>query len=278
VLRPSVPVDPLALPFRERFIRNATRIFVAFAAVALAISTLDLMNVSLIKAAGAYLHADQQRRMSQQLVSPSATTETRPTSLVQLASYNPDALSALEMTTASISPHAESVVRLPSPGERLHLTGTLLEKAERCLASAIYFEARAEPARGQSAVAQVIMNRVFSGHFASDICDVVYQNAHQRCQFSFACSGKRKAINERGAWARANRIAVRTLAGDLYDPAIGTSTHFHAAYLHPGWVNEMRKTVRYGTHTFYRPIAWGSGANNPVWGPTASAQNKASAR
>jgi hypothetical protein len=277
VLRTSIPVDPLA----GKYISNAKRSFVALAVVALTISALDLMNVPLLKTAGAYLRDDQQRRMTALLVSPLVAIAPDPalkSPPIRLASYSPGALSALEMTTASIPP-TESIVRLPSPGERLHLTGALLDKAQRCLANAIYYEARAEPARGQSAVAQVIMNRVFSGHFPDDVCDVVYQNnANQRCQFAFACSAKRKTIGERGAWARANRIAARTLAGDLYDPAIGTSTHFHAAYLHPDWVREMRKVVRYGTHTFYRPIAWGSGANKPVWGPKDAAQAIPSAR
>jgi hypothetical protein len=49
-----------------------------------------------------------------------------------------------------------------SPAERLALTGTARAKAEKCLANAVYFEARGESVRGQIAVAQVVMNRVFS--------------------------------------------------------------------------------------------------------------------
>src|SRR6185312_8965358 len=75
-----------------------------------------------------------------------------------------------------------------------------------CLSRAIYFESRSEPVRGQEAVAQVVMNRVFSGFYPKDVCAVIYQNAnrHLACQFTFACDGKRKVINERGAWALAN--------------------------------------------------------------------------
>jgi hypothetical protein len=32
--------------------------------------------------------------------------------------------------------------------------------------------------------------------------------------------------------------------------------------------------VREGVHTFYRPIAWGSGANLPVWTRAAVAARK----
>ena len=97
---------------------------------------------------------------------------------------------------------------------------------------------------------------------------VIYQNAnrHLACQFTFACDGKRKVINERGAWARANRIARQTLDGKLYVPAVAKSTHYHAVYVHPYWMREMHKLARFGIHTFYRPIAWGNGSYEPVWG------------
>ena len=44
-----------------------------------------------------------------------------------------------------------------SPAQRLHLEGKERAKAERCLANAIYFEARGEAERGQMAVAQVVI-------------------------------------------------------------------------------------------------------------------------
>jgi hypothetical protein len=156
-----------------------------------------------------------------------------------------------------------------SPAERLELSGKEYARAERCLANAIYFEARSEPIRGQMAVAQVVINRVFSGFYPNDVCGVVYQNAHRHlaCQFTFACDGKSKAITDRRHWAIANRIARQTLDGQIYVPEVGKSTHYHAAYVRPNWVREMRKLVRYGLHSFYRPYAWGNGNEEPVWGP-----------
>jgi len=62
-----------------------------------------------------------------------------------------------------------------SPAQRLELQGKEYDKAEKCLAQAIYFEARNEPARGQQAVAQVVLNRVFSPYYPKDVCSVVYQ-------------------------------------------------------------------------------------------------------
>ncbi|MBV9969633.1 MAG: cell wall hydrolase, partial [Xanthobacteraceae bacterium] len=77
-----------------------------------------------------------------------------------------------------------------SPAERLGLNADADERAkhEKCLADAIYFEARGEPVRGQIAVAQVVMNRVFSRYYPNSVCGVVYQSSSRRaCQFSFAC-------------------------------------------------------------------------------------------
>ena len=62
-------------------------------------------------------------------------------------------------------------------------------REEKCLSEVIYFEARGEAVRGQIAVAQVVMNRVFSGKYPNTVCGVVYQNKHRHmaCQFTFAC-------------------------------------------------------------------------------------------
>jgi len=158
------------------------------------------------------------------------------------------------------------------PAVRLGLKDKEYARAQRCLANAIYFESRSEPIRGQMAVAQVVLNRVFSGFYPNDICGVVYQNAnrHLACQFTFACDGKSKLISERGHWAVANRIARQTLDGQIYVPEVGKSTHYHASYVHPNWVREMKKLVRFGVHSFYRPYAWGTGSEEPVWGTGAA--------
>jgi hypothetical protein len=207
-----------------------------------------------------------------------------------LASADPTPLPLPEITPTLVSLPMSNAIPLdmvpmprpapgappPSPAELLHLEGKAYVKAERCLANAIYFEARSEPVSGQIAVAQVVMNRAFSGFYPNDVCAVVYQNAHRHlaCQFTFACDGKSKIINERGAWARANRIAKQTLDGQLYVSTVGASTHYHAIYVHPNWVREMHKMARYGIHNFYRPIAWGNGKDEPVWGTAALAQSK----
>jgi hypothetical protein len=159
-----------------------------------------------------------------------------------------------------------------SPAERLGLTGKARQKAEKCLADAVYFEARGESVRGQIAVAQVVMNRVFSGYYPENVCGVVYQNArrHLACQFTFACDGIPERVNEPDAWERAKHIARDTLDGKLWLTDVGKATHYHAYWVHPWWVRTMRKLDRIGVHTFYRPRRWGDGADQPVWGDAAT--------
>ncbi len=158
-----------------------------------------------------------------------------------------------------------------SPAERLALAGTARAKAEKCLANAVYFEARGESVRGQIAVAQVVMNRVFSPFYPNDVCGVVYQNSqrHLACQFTFACDGIPDIVNEPDAWERAKRIAGDVLDGKLWMPEVAKSTHYHAYWVHPDWVNEMKKIYKLGVHTFYRPRAWGDGEDEPTWGDAA---------
>jgi hypothetical protein len=169
--------------------------------------------------------------------------------------------------------------RPKSPAERLGLQGKARAKAEQCLANAVYFEARGEPVRGQIAVAQVVMNRVFSGYYPNDVCGVVYQNAHRHlaCQFTFACDGIPDRITEPDAWARAKRISAATLDGTVWLPEIGKATHYHAHWVHPRWVRTMHKLSRIGVHTFYRPRRWGDGADAPSWG-SAHATAEAAAK
>jgi spore germination cell wall hydrolase CwlJ-like protein len=159
---------------------------------------------------------------------------------------------------------------LESPADRLKLAGKPRLKAEKCLADAVYFEARGEPFKGQQAVAQVVMNRVFSGYYPNDVCGVVYQNAerHLACQFTFACEGKDlNKVDEPDMWEQAKQIAKDMLDGKIWLAEVGHATHYHAYWVHPSWVHEMTKLYKLGVHTFYRPKNWGDGDTDPAYGP-----------
>jgi spore germination cell wall hydrolase CwlJ-like protein len=164
-----------------------------------------------------------------------------------------------------------------SPADRLGLDEKGRAKAEKCLAEAVYFEARGEQVMGQIAVAQVILNRAFSGKYPSTVCGVVYQNAHRHlaCQFTFACDGIRDVIREPDMWVRAKKIAAEMLDGKLWLPEVGKATHYHATYVHPGWVSEMKKMHKLGVHIFYRPRKWGDGVEAPEWSDPETTQSVA---
>ncbi len=153
--------------------------------------------------------------------------------------------------------------RVKTPAERLGLFDEKSRaKSEKCLAEAVYFEARGEAVRGQIAVAQVVMNRTFSGYYPNTVCGVVYQNKyhHMACQFTFACDNIPDVVTEPDMWDRAKKIAKAMLDGQLWLPEVAKSTHYHAYWVHPSWVSEMKKMYKFGVHTFYRPRAWGTAA------------------
>ncbi|WP_112663229.1 cell wall hydrolase [Microvirga flavescens] len=129
-----------------------------------------------------------------------------------------------------------------------------LSKEQRCLAEAVYFEARSEPETGQAAVAQVVLNRVKSGLYPASICGVVYQNRHRHlaCQFTFACEGKALRITEPESWESAKRVAGAVLDGRTYLAEVGGSTHYHADYVKPYWARRLKKMDVIGRHIFYK--------------------------
>ena len=159
--------------------------------------------------------------------------------------------------------------RAKTPAERLGLFDDKSRaKSEKCLAEAVYFEARGEAVRGQMAVAQVVLNRAFSGKYPETVCGVVYQNKHRHlaCQFTFACDNNKDVIREPEMWERARKIAKAMLDGQVWLPEVDKSTHYHAYWVRPSWVNEMKRMYKTGVHTFYRPRAWGNGSDAPSWG------------
>jgi spore germination cell wall hydrolase CwlJ-like protein len=194
-----------------------------------------------------------------------------------LASLPPPAEELAKATEGgeSVAPKGEVNAdnqRAKTPAERLGLTDeTSRAKSEKCLAEAVYFEARGEAVRGQIAVAQVVMNRAFSGFYPNTVCGVVYQNKHRHmaCQFTFACDNNADVIREPDMWERAKKIAKAMLDGQIWLPEVDKSTHYHAYYVRPSWVNEMKRMYKFGVHTFYRPKAWGDGSEAPSWGTPA---------
>ena len=121
-----------------------------------------------------------------------------------------------------------------------------------CLTDAVYYEARGESARGQAAVAQVVLNRVKHPAYPKSVCGVVFQGAgHAGCQFSFACDGSMRHRREALAWSRARSVATRVLTGAV-TAQVGSATHFHTLSVSPFWAPSMLRVTTVGEHVFYR--------------------------
>ena len=160
------------------------------------------------------------------------------------------------------------------------MTGASRVKHERCLTNAIYFEARGENERGQMAVAQVVLNRAFSGYYPGqclrrrlpEFAPASGLPVHLRLR---QCPRRR---DRAGAWEIAKRIARDSLDGKIWLPEIGKATHYHATYVSPWWVRTMTKHKTLGIHIFYRPTRWGDGVGSAGLGPGRERSTRARPR
>ena len=121
-----------------------------------------------------------------------------------------------------------------------------LSSEMRCLASAIYFEARGETLEGQLAVGRVIINRAESGRFPASYCGVVYQPS----QFSFIQGKKMPKVREHSSgWREAVAVAKIAVEKSWKSPVKG-ALFFHARYVSPGW--RLQRVAQVNNHIFYR--------------------------
>ena len=131
--------------------------------------------------------------------------------------------------------------------------------------------------QGQEAVAQVVMNRVFSGYYPNNVCGVVYQNArrHLACQFTFACEGKDlNKIDEPDMWEQAKSIAKDMLDGKIWLAEVGHATHYHAYWVHPSWVHEMTQALQARRAHFLSAARTGATATPSRYGRCAPKERR----
>ncbi|HZC15994.1 MAG TPA: cell wall hydrolase, partial [Caulobacteraceae bacterium] len=154
-------------------------------------------------------------------------------------------INALIPAAVAANPPAEPFVLRASAADRA--------QAMHCLAQAVYFEAGREPADGQAAVAQTVLNRLRHPDYPKSVCGVVYQGASLKtgCQFSFTCDGSLNRGLLPSAWTQAEGVAQRALNGYVM-AAVGEATHYHADYVQPYWSPSLVKITQIGAHIFYR--------------------------
>src|SRR5690606_1807236 len=186
---------------------------------------------------------------------------SEPNARVELTAFRTDdGLRARGAASLFESPDArammlQAVLRGPSaPTEQAAPAEPQIDaRQHNCLAQAIYYEARGETQRGQTAVAEVVMNRVRSPHYPNSICGVVYQGSHRvtGCQFTFTCDGSLNRRPRGRAWSQAQRVATAVMMG-YARPMPQNATHYHTTAVNPIWNAGLVQTTQIGTHVFYR--------------------------
>lgn len=171
------------------------------------------------------------------------------------AAYHPYAHKV--RTTAVVAKAAPAPVVKP-PKSALakaeDLVKAKLLKEHRCLAQALYYEARGEGKMGQEAIAEVIFTRMRTGNYGNSICAVVYEGAgHAHCQFSFTCNGDLSQPKNPRSWIRAQELAARILTGEVRLKGVTDgATNYHATSVDPSWAGALQRTVQIGNHIFYK--------------------------
>ena len=172
--------------------------------------------------------------------------DTPPTlNLGRLSMADAETINGVIPDSALASPPAAPFVLKTTAPERA--------MAEKCLTTAIYYEAALEPRAGQEAVAQVVLNRVRHPGYPKSVCGVVFQGADRPgCQFSFACDGSMARPPAAWAWKDAQDVASAALDGHVMK-AVGTATHYHTTWVMAAWTPTLVKVGRIGGHLFFRP-------------------------
>jgi hypothetical protein len=180
----------------------------------------------------------------------------------RVAAYSPH---PLELVTARTVLAARALnAQIPfalAPARRAppFLFGGSLEdraRAADCLAAAAYYEAGTDPA-GQSAVIQVVLNRVRNPAYPQSVCGVVFQGAERStgCQFTFTCDASMaRRRPSASAWRDAQQAASAALDG-YADGKVGHATHYHTDWVHPYWSRSLDKVAVVGTHLFFQHSA-----------------------
>ena len=193
-------------------------------------------------------HAAALAQAAQEQLSAPAPVDA-PELVPQSIEYVADALvQPLAAAPASDEPAALAEAGSLSDLVAMVDTAAPMSKEMRCLAGAVYFEARGEPLTGQLAVAQVIINRSEDGRFPRSYCGVVAQPG----QFSFMRGSHMPAVREgTAAWDRA--VAVAQIADKgLWESEAEGAVFFHARYVKPGWSRTKTRLAQIDTHIFYR--------------------------
>ncbi len=182
-----------------------------------------------------------------------ATDQPTLPALAEQVELVPEVISFVSEPVVQPLPAETQAPTLTEAGSLTELVGMVdtdapMNEQLRCLAGAVYFEARGEPLAGQLAVAQVIINRTEDGRFPRSYCGVVAQPG----QFSFMRGSRMPSIRtSTAAWDRAVAVAQIAHQG-LWESEAGNAVFFHARYVRPTWSRTKTRLAQIDTHIFYR--------------------------
>ena len=164
------------------------------------------------------------------------------------------AINLINLTLGNINAGSSLIERGEFSSETLdHLFLSDVGHQVKCLAEAIYFEARGETVVGQYAVAEVILNRVDAKQFPNSVCKVVSEGATKlhSCQFSYNCDGKPEFVNDSKSYKRILKLANMFYSGTAR-LLTGGATFYHTKDVNPSWTSKLKKTRQIGGHIFYK--------------------------
>ena len=207
----------------------------------LALATVATLTLS--GALGTSAAAQHPDNIPAAAVSPAdpAPTISQPAAVDQAASTAPQsgdaAAAAIDAPQVNPSSLADLVAQQSVDGD--------LTPEQRCLATAVYFEAGHETLAGELAVGRVIVARTKSGRFPRSYCGVVMQPS----QFSFVHHGALPTVKDTAVWRKAVAIAAIAANGSWHSKAEG-ALFFHATYVSPHW--NRTRIAQVDNQIFYR--------------------------
>ena len=138
-------------------------------------------------------------------------------------------------------------IELYTSKERLNVS----QKEFHCLAKNIFHEAGIESKAGKIAVAQITLNRLKSGRWGSNICDVVYAKA----QFSWTLDRKLRWSQPKGKlWDDSVEVAEEFVHKGRRVKGLEDSGFYHTHYVNPNWAKAKKIVHQIGQHIFYRGL------------------------
>lgn len=132
----------------------------------------------------------------------------------------------------------------------------------KCLANALYYEARSEGEAGILAVASVIENRKEHQNYPGTYCGII----NQRKQFSYVALSKpdvesieqRLKASDRVAYMQVSEVADSMLEG-RFEPVLPSNVLYYATTkISNAWTKTKKVYVTIGNHRFYKEKSNGS--------------------